>query len=130
MTGELPAKIGGLEVVSRIGEGGFGVVYLAHDPRLGRNVAIKVAHPGRGDLWREARAAARLAHANVVAIHEVGDHEGSPYLVMEYVDGPTLRDYLGRGPIPLAEALRIARDLARALAAAHREGIAEEVPGA
>src|SRR5262249_48392295 len=100
-----------------------GVVYLATDKKLGRNVAVKLAHPGRGDLWREARAAARLAHPNVVTIHEIGDHAGSPYLVMEYVDGPTLRERIAQGRLPLAEGLRIARDLAAAITAAHRESI-------
>src|SRR5258705_7177022 len=116
-------RIGELEVVRRIGAGGFGVVYLADDHRLGRKVALKLAHPGRGDLWREARAAARLAHPNVVTIYEVGDHEGNPYIVMEYVDGSTLRDRLAQDRLPLREALRIARDLAAAITAAHREGI-------
>jgi len=116
-------RIGELEVVRRIGAGGFGVVYLATDHRLGRKVALKLAHPGRGDLWREARAAARLAHPNVVTIYEVGDHEGNPYIVMEYVDGSTLRDRLAQDRLPLPEALRIARDLAAAITAAHREGI-------
>lgn len=110
-------------MIRRIGAGGFGVVYLANDRRLGRRVALKLAHPGRGDLWREARAAARLSHPNVVAIHEIGEHEGSAYLVMEHVDGPTLRDRIDRERLPLAEALRIARELASAIAAAHREGI-------
>jgi predicted Ser/Thr protein kinase len=118
-----PQRIGELEVVRRIGAGGFGVVYLADDRRLQRKVALKLAHPGRGDLWREARAAARLAHPNVVTIYEIGEHEGNPYVVMEYVDGPTLRDRLARGPVPLAEALAITRDLASAIAAAHREGV-------
>ena len=118
-----PERIGQLEVVRRIGAGGFGVVYLADDRRLQRKVALKLAHPGRGDLWREARAAARLAHPNVVTIYEIGEHEGNPYVVMEYVDGPTLRDRLARDSVPLAEALAITRDLAAAIAAAHREGI-------
>jgi serine/threonine-protein kinase len=123
MAVEAPARIGELDVVRRIGAGGFGVVYLAHDRRLGRKVALKLAHPGRGDLLREARAAARLAHPNVVTIFEIGDHEGSPYIVMEYVDGPTLRDRLDGDRVPLADALRIARDIAAATAAAHKEGI-------
>jgi predicted Ser/Thr protein kinase len=123
MVVEAPARIGELDVVRRIGAGGFGVVYLANDRRLGRKVALKLAHPGRGDLLREARAAARLAHPNVVTIFEIGDHDGSPYLVMEYVDGPTLRDRLDGDRLPLADALRIARDIAAATAAAHKEGI-------
>ncbi|HEY5922575.1 MAG TPA: serine/threonine-protein kinase [Kofleriaceae bacterium] len=123
MTGEVPQRIGELEIVRRIGAGGFGIVYLATDRRLGRKVAVKLAHPGRGDLWREARAAARLAHPNVVTIFEIGDHKGSPYIVMEYVDGPTLRERLAQGRLPLPEALRIARELAAAVAAAHRESV-------
>ena len=123
MAVESPTRFGELEVVRRIGAGGFGVVYLANDRRLGRKVALKLAHPGRGDLIREARAAARLAHPNVVTIYEIGDHDGSPYLVMEYVDGPTLRDRLEGERMPLADALRVARDIAAATAAAHKEGI-------
>lgn len=114
--------IANLVVTRLIGQGGFGAVYLAKDLRLDRNVALKIAHPERGDLWREARAAARLAHPNIVAIYEIGDHGGRPYVVMEYVEGAPLADRLG-APMPATEAMRVVRELASALAAAHAAGL-------
>jgi serine/threonine protein kinase len=113
-------KLGAYEVVSSIGAGGMGVVYRAHDPRLGRDVAIKVSSERFSEQFaREARAIASLNHPNICTLHDVGPD----YLVMELVEGETLADRIHRGPVPLAEALAIARQIADALDAAHERGV-------
>jgi predicted hydrocarbon binding protein len=127
----LPTTIGGYSVLSLIDQGGMGRVYLARDDRLDREVAIKVMHPVRaGDpaarrrFIRESRAAAAVEHPHVVMIHQVGEHEGLPFIVMQRLEGRTLaahRESVGR--LPLAEVLRIGRELAEGLAAAHRRGL-------
>jgi predicted esterase len=108
----------------------MGEVYSARDTRLGRDVAIKVVSPGlRQDperemrFRREARAAAALSHPHICAVHDVGEHEGQPYIVMELLRGETLRERLQRAPLPVEDAARIGRDVADALGAAHAEGI-------
>ncbi len=117
-----------------LGEGGMGRVYRAHDSRLRRRVALKIlsvvaeASPdlrseGVARLIREARAAAVLEHANSVAIYDVGEHDGVPYIAMELVNGRTLRSYVGRADVPFEQRLRWLLDVARALSAAHRGGI-------
>jgi Tol biopolymer transport system component/predicted Ser/Thr protein kinase len=114
-------KLGPYEIVSRIGKGGMGEVWSARDSRLNRNVAIKVAAREFSDRFeREARAIAALNHSNVCTLFDVGPN----YLVMELVEGPTLAERCARGPIPLEEALGIARQIADALEAAHEKGIA------
>ena len=114
------AKLGPYELVSAIGKGGMGEVWKAHDPRLNRDVAIKVSAQQFSDRFeREALAIAALNHANVCTLYDVGPN----YLVMELVEGPTLADRIAQGPIPLAEALRIAKQIADALEAAHEKGI-------
>ncbi|HET8724416.1 MAG TPA: protein kinase [Anaeromyxobacteraceae bacterium] len=125
------ARLGPFEIVGELGRGGFGVVYEARDPRLGRNVAIKVVRPGaredadrRGEwLAREAEAAARLDHPNIVTVHDVGAAESGPYIVMERLHGETLRERLDRGPVPPADAVRIVREVARGVAHAHAGGV-------
>ena len=108
-------KLGPYEIVSLIGQGGMGAVYRARDPRLGRDVAIKLLHEKHSDrLEREARAVAALNHPHICAIHDIGPN----YLVMEYVEGAQLK-----GPLPQAEAIRLAVQIAQALAAAHAKGI-------
>ena len=103
-----------------LGAGGMGRVYQAHDTRLGRTVALKISRVEFNERFeREARAVAALNHPNVCTIHDVGPN----YLVMELVEGPTLSDRMKEGPIPLEEALRIARQIADALEAAHEKGI-------
>src|SRR5678815_83412 len=98
----------------------MGVVYQSHDTRLGRSVALKISRVEFNERFeREARAVAALNHPNVCTIHDVGPN----YLVMELVEGPTLSDLLKEGPIALEEALRIARQIADALEAAHEKGI-------
>jgi serine/threonine-protein kinase len=112
-----------------LGHGGMGHVYRAEDTRLGRRVAIKVISEGitSGDakarLVREARAAAALDHPNAVAVFDVGDTASTPYIVMELVDGRTLRGAIGESEVPLARRVGWLADAGRALAAAHRKGL-------
>jgi len=112
-----------------IGQGGMGCVYRAHDPRLERSVALKVISDGgvspetTGRLLREARSAAALDHPNAVAIFDVGEADGTPYIVMELVDGQTLRGAVGQATITPEIKLGWLIDVARALAAAHRKGL-------
>ena len=122
--------LGAYQVLSLVGRGGMGEVYRAKDSRLGREVAIKILPTGfstDADRLRrfeqEARAAGRLNHPNVLAIHDVGFHEGSPYIVSELLEGQTLRDRLQRTALPLRKAMDYALQIARGLAAAHGKGI-------
>ena len=108
----------------------MGEVYLGEDPTLKRHVAIKVLRVSSGAdegadarLVREAQAAATLDHSNVCAIYEIGEDSGQHFIVMQYVEGETLADRLMRGPLPVAEALRIAEQVADALSEAHARGI-------
>ncbi|MCA1619689.1 MAG: protein kinase [Acidobacteria bacterium] len=117
-------------VTGKLGEGAMGEVYRALDARLGREVALKVlpeAFASDGDrlarFAREAQVLASLNHPNIAAVYDLEEHEGKRVLVMELVEGETLADRLGRGPLPLAEALRLALQIAKALHAAHRKGI-------
>jgi len=121
---------GRFRIDTRIGAGGMGEVYRARDARLGRDVAIKVlpaelaSNPGRVRRFeREARAAAALNHPNILALHDVGDHGGTPYLVTELLEGETLRERIARGPLAVKDAVRISVQVARGLAAAHGKGI-------
>src|SRR5262245_20352843 len=120
-------RFGSFEVVAHLGSGGMGEVYRARDLKLAREVALKVLpdavarDPDRLErLEREARALAQLNHPNIAAIY---GFEGGEVLILELVTGPTLADRLERGPIPLAEALAIARQIADALETAHDHGI-------
>jgi hypothetical protein len=122
-----PPAIPGLEIQGRIGRGGMGVVYRARHERLGRTVAVKIlgdrAEVDPGFLPRfeqEARTLAQLSHPGIVAVHDAGVHEGVPYLVMELVEGKSLRE---RGRLDRAETARIALDLCDALTAAHAKGV-------
>jgi serine/threonine-protein kinase len=123
-------RLGSCEVLSLIGAGGMGKVYKARDTRLGREVAIKVLPEGfAGDpermarLEREARILASLNHPNIASIFSLEEGGGVRALVMEYVDGPALSERMARGPMPVEEALPIARQIAEALAYAHERGI-------
>jgi hypothetical protein len=123
-------RLGAYEVVALIGAGGMGEVYRARDPRLGRDVAIKVLPAGLGAdpdrLWRfeqEARAAAALNHPNILAVYDIGQHEGVPYIVSELLEGETLRARLADGALPVRKAVEYAVQIARGLAAAHEKGI-------
>lgn len=113
-------RFGPYELIAAIGHGGMGEVWKAHDSRLGRDVAVKISHERFSDRFeREARAIAALNHPNVCTLFDVGPD----YLVMELIEGPTLADRIKEGPIPLEEALGIARQIADALEAAHTKGI-------
>ena len=119
--GESPGgKLGPYEIVDQIGAGGMGEVYRAHDPRMGRDVALKVSREQFSERFdREVRAVAALSHPNICTIHDVGPN----YYVMELVEGSTLEERIRQGPIPVDEALDIARQIADALQAAHEKGI-------
>ncbi|HET9528846.1 MAG TPA: protein kinase, partial [Blastocatellia bacterium] len=117
-------------VLSFIGAGGMGEVYLAQDTRLNRRVAIKVLPPesvaderAGKRLLREAQAAARLDHPNICAIHEIAEEDGRSFIVMQYVEGETLADRMQRKPLEFAEALDVAIQVADALSEAHSRGI-------
>lgn len=121
-------RIGRFELLHELGRGGFGVVYTARDTELGRLVAVKVARPradpDRMDRFRqEAEAVARLNHPNVVTIHDAGESDGAPFVVLELLDGETLARRLDRGSLAPRAALALMIDVARALACAHEAGI-------
>ena len=117
-------------VLSALGSGGMGIVYLAEDERLGRQVALKFLPPdsvkNRQALDRfrvEARAASSLSHPGICAIYDIGDDEGTPFIVMEALKGETLRERINRGPMKIGELVDIGIQLADALEAAHTQGI-------
>ena len=123
-------RLGPYEVLSDLGRGGMGEVYKARDLKLGREVAIKVLpHEMASDSERlrrfeqEARAASAMNHPNIVHIYEIGEHEGTPYIAMEYVEGQTLREILAGGPLPNDKLIRYATQMAEGLAKAHQAGI-------
>jgi eukaryotic-like serine/threonine-protein kinase len=123
-------RLGGYQLLSLLGVGGMGEVYRARDLKLGREVAVKVlpralaADVGRRQrLEREARALAALNHSHIATIHGFEEADGVPALILELVEGPTLADRLAGGPLPPAEAIRLAAQMADALAAAHARGI-------
>jgi serine/threonine-protein kinase len=114
------SRVGPYEIGEEIGAGGMGVVYRARDSRLGRDVAIKVSAERFSDRFeREARAVAALNHPNICTLHDIGPD----YLVMELVEGDTLADTLAKGALALDDAVRIGRQIASALDAAHEKGI-------
>ncbi len=127
---DVPQSFDRFEVIRVLGKGGMGTVYLARDSRLERTVALKVlraedlaAGDRRARFMREARSAAAIRHPNVATIHEVGESDGPPYIVMEYCEGETLTQRIHRRPLEAAEFLNIARQIAAGVAAAHEGGI-------
>jgi len=122
--------LGPYEILSAIGAGGMGEVYRAHDPKLGRDVAIKVLREAfardadrMARFQREAKVLASLDHPNIATIHGLEESGGTRALVMQLVEGPTLADRIKQRPIPVDEAVRIARQIADALEYAHERGI-------
>src|SRR5580658_7633663 len=113
-------RLGPYEILAPIGAGGMGKVYRGRDPRMGREVAIKVSDERFSDrISREVHAVAALNHSNICHLYDVGPN----YLVMELVEGRTLEQRIKQGAVPLDEALRIACQIADALEAAHTKGI-------
>ena len=127
----LPRTFGDFELLEEVGRGGMGVVYRAKQNSLGRTVAVKMvreahlATPADAARFRdEAEAAARLKHPNIVTVHEFGNNDGQAYFCMEFVDGPSLSQYVAKhGPLPPRDAARIVAAVARAVHHAHSEGI-------
>ncbi len=123
-------RLGGYEVLAPLGAGGMGEVYRARDPKLGREVAIKVLPEALAKdpdalarFEREARAVAALSHPNILSIHELGTSDGVVFIVLELLEGETLRSRLIHGPLPPKKAVEISAQVARALAAAHDRGV-------
>ena len=130
MTLATGSKLGPYEILAPIGAGGMGEVYRAKDTRLDRTVAVKVlpqhlstSPEVRQRFEREAKTVSQLSHPHICALHDVGREGETDYLVMEYLEGETLVDRLGKGPLPLEQTLRYGGQIADALDKAHRQGI-------
>ncbi|MBI5265782.1 MAG: serine/threonine-protein kinase, partial [candidate division Zixibacteria bacterium] len=130
MTLSAGQKLGPYEILSPAGAGGMGEVYKAKDTRLDRVVAIKILPSHSADnpdlrqrFEREAKAISSLNHPNICTLYDIGQLDGSDYLVMEFIDGETLASRLQQGPLPVAEVLRFATQIADALDRAHRQGL-------
>jgi serine/threonine protein kinase len=128
---EIGGRIGRFQIEAEVGHGGMGVVYRAFDPTLGRRVAIKLIAPHLAEdeqalarFRREAAAAAGLRHPGIATVYEFGEHEGAPYIIFEWVEGPTLKAILAEeGPLPLERVLAIFDQLCAALQHAHTHGV-------
>ena len=127
-TGELPSRIGRYAIQRKLGQGGMGIVYAARDDRLERTIALKTLSAASDDetarqrLWREAKAAASVNHPNVCQIYEVGEDGGQLFIAMELLEGESLAERLGRGPVTASEAVSIGRDMLAALSTLHARG--------
>src|SRR5262245_52299395 len=130
MSLQVGEKLGSYEITSLLGKGGMGEVYRAHDSKLKRDVAIKALpeefsrdHDRLIRFQREAEVLASLNHSNIASIYDLQEVNDSRYLVMELVEGETLAERIARGPLPIEEALDIAKQICEALEAAHEKGI-------
>ena len=126
----LGKSVGPYQVLEKLGSGGMGEVFLGHDPRLERRVALKCLTPaasitaeGHMRVLREARAVARLTHPHIAGVYDVLEQDGRAFIVMEYVEGISLSAHMAGGPLPAAEVRLIGRQLASALSAAHAQGV-------
>ena len=121
--------IGRYRILSQLGEGGMGIVYAAHDPRLDRPVALKTIRGDHVDpmarkrLWREARAAAKVSHPNICQLYDIGEEGDDLFLVMELLEGETLGQRIARGPVPPDEAVQIILAVLGALESLHAQGV-------
>src|SRR4029077_507994 len=115
-------RLGPYEVISRLGAGGMGEVFLATDTRLGRRLALK-AVPGKQRFLQEARAASALNHPNIASVYDIFEQDSCDFIAMEYVEGETLREVIHHGPVEPKRALEWTARVASALAAAHAAGI-------
>src|SRR5215470_14205152 len=127
---QFPSHLGPYEILSPLGAGGMGEVYRSRDTRLDRTVAVKILPQGvssnperRQRFEREARVISSLSHPHICSLYDVGQQDGIDYLVMEYIEGESLAQRLGKGPLPLDQALSYAIQVADALDKAHRAGI-------
>jgi len=123
-----PAAIGRYRILGTLGRGGMGIVYRAEDTTLGREVALKIMRPGFTPaehlrFLREARAAAVLVHPHIVPVHDVGEADGRPYIVMELLEGRSLQDHIERRSLLRREEVELLRQASEAVAFAHAQGI-------
>lgn len=123
-------RVGRYELLRPLGSGGFGEVWVAFDPQLDREIAIKIPHPGIlgdaasiGRFYREAKAAAKLKHPNIVRVHDAGSDGSTHFIAAEFIPGRTLREYCAPGGMEIREAVRIVADVATAVFYAHRSNI-------
>ncbi|MDX2436191.1 MAG: serine/threonine-protein kinase, partial [Acidobacteriota bacterium] len=126
----LGSTISRYEIGAKIGAGGMGEVYRAHDPSIGRDVAIKILPENLRDepsrlrrFEKEVRAAGGLNHPNILAVHDIGTFEDRPYLVSELLEGSSLEERMDSGDLTVRRSLRLAVEIAEGLAAAHARGI-------
>lgn len=127
---EIGSSIGHYRIVSKIGAGGMGEVYKAHDSRLDREVAIKVLPSEMSSdedrlrrFEQEAKATSALNHPNILTVYDIGEHDGSPFIVAELLEGEELRERLDEGSIPLRKVTEYAQQIVSGLSAAHEKGI-------